>query len=65
MAPTRASIGRSANGDDGAETKDTPGGGRRVGEKIGRSLVAVSEARGMAHNGLALPVEPEGAPLTG
>lgn len=58
MAPTRASSGRSANGDWMGSDFTTTGVGRRVGEKIGRSRVAVNEVRGIAHNGLPCPTEP-------
>lgn len=67
IAPTRARGGRVDNGDDTDLAEDcTAGSGRRVGEKIGRSLVALNEVRGIAHNELPRPIEPcNRVPLTG
>ena len=63
MVPTRLSCGRSGSLGFGtaialgATTGATAGaGGRREGEKIGRSRVTCNCASGMAHNGLALGV---------
>jgi len=50
MAPTKVSASRSGcttTGDGG----ELLGGGRRLGEKIGRSRVAVKDCKGIAHNG--------------
>jgi hypothetical protein len=57
MAPTRARSGCTAVSDWVGADLATTGGGRRVGAKIGRSLVAVNEAREIAHKGLPLPIE--------
>src|SRR5450759_5687068 len=67
IAPTRARGGRVDNGDDTDLADDcTAGSGRRVGEKIGRSLVALNEVRGISHNELPRPIEPcNRVPLTG
>jgi hypothetical protein len=59
--PTSASCGRSAltgfgrgGGAAATGTGATAGGGRREGEKIGRSRVVASVASGIVHRGLAL-----------
>src|SRR5215470_1029996 len=72
MAPTRERDGRrgwSGTGLDGAEASSTTAGGRREAEKIGRSRVAVNDARGIAHKRLPRPADacvlaPEGGGLT-
>ena len=43
----------------------TVGARRRVGEKIGRSLVALNDVNGIDHKGLLSPVDPGFPPLPG
>src|SRR5262245_18302353 len=63
IVPTSDSCGRSGSRrfDGGGATTagwaaTALGGGRREGEKIGRSLVTVNLVNGIAHSGLALKV---------
>src|SRR4029077_20215424 len=63
MVPTKVSCGRSGSFDLGTATTfgaivgvTAGAGGRREGEKIGRSRVTANCESGMAHNGLALGV---------